>query len=144
MRTTYSLETITNAPGTPAPQLGDMIAVPKDIGLHVGIFVGNRGGLTCGVIHNDRNTGAVILSSMEDFRKGKQIRIHKPVQGGWFERERIVQAAFSLIGRKYDLLRFNCEHAANLSQTGVAESPQLQGFAIVAILGFLHSRALSE
>jgi hypothetical protein len=46
-------------------------------------------------------------------------------------REMVVPKINALIGARYDLVNFNCEHFANLIQTGVAVSKQVA----IAVLG---------
>ena len=38
--------------------------------------------------------------------------------------------AESLLGWKYGLLNFNCDHLVTYAQDGIATSPQLQGVAL--------------
>jgi hypothetical protein len=116
-------------------QPGDMIRVNRLIYNHVGIYVGRRFSdeRIDGVIHNDK-FGGVVVSTLADFSCGAAVQLHKPATGDYFEREAIVERAFSLIGQKFDLLKFNCEHAANWAQTGKSESPQLRGAIALAAL----------
>jgi hypothetical protein len=114
-------------------QIGDMIRVDRPLYRHVGIYVGQRAFDPRDVIHNDKG-GGVVLSTLADFSAGSAVFIHQPAAGDIFEREAIVQRAFSLLGIKFDLLAFNCEHAATFAQSGKSESPQLQAFAVVALL----------
>jgi hypothetical protein len=57
------------------------------------------------------------------------------VNGGWFRQEQVVRRSLSLLGQQYDLLNFNCEHAAYYAATGIKRSPQL-GFAVLALAVF--------
>jgi hypothetical protein len=111
-------------------QNGDMIEV---VGLpfprHVGIYASGRG-----VVHNHKSC-CVELTSMAGFSGGRPVRVISRVVGPWFEQEQAVQRALSLVGQRYDLLNFNCEHAAYYAQTGVAKSPQLVGFAALCLIG---------
>ena len=64
--------------------------------------------------------------------------LHKAAVGDYWQRQQIADRALSLLGTRYHLLNFNCEHAANWAQTGRPESPQLKGaFAVGAIIIFL-------
>jgi hypothetical protein len=79
---------------------------------------------------------------METFSGGRPVRVISRVVGSVFDQEQVVQRALSLVGQRYDLLNFNCEHVAYYAQTGVAKSPQL-GFAALCLLvvfGFLAFR----
>ena len=109
-------------------QNGDMVEV---VGLpfprHVGIYAGGRG-----VVHNQKSC-CVVLTDMAGFSGGRPVRVISRVVGSWFEQQ-AVQRALSLVGQRYDLLNFNCEHAAYYAQTGIAKSPQL-GFATLCVIG---------
>ena len=99
------------------PQIGDMISIDRFGYKHVGIYVGMRGHGANDVVHNDKG-GGVVVASLADFSKGATIHLHKAASGDYFQREAIASRAFSLVGRKFDLFTFNCEHAANWAQTG--------------------------
>lgn len=112
-----------------------MIGVNRTFYNHVGIYVGRQpfGGE---VLHNDK-VGGVILSSLAEFSNGKFIYLHKKGPDDYFAQVTVVSRALSLLGRKFDLLTFNCEHAANFAQAGETKSPQLQlaGLCLFAICG---------
>ncbi len=113
---------------------GDKIQVQRFLYRHVGIYLGPRLDGRC-VAHNDKKTGVVILSTFEKFLGGSAVSIEIPAPADSFARTQVVQRALSLLGTKYDLWKFNCEHYANYSQTGKATSPQLSAaFALAAIV----------
>jgi hypothetical protein len=113
-------------------EVGDMIAVGRFFYKHVGIYVGPRHlGGAC-VVHNCKGNG-VILSTLSDFSGNSKIFIHQKATGNFYEREMIAQRALSLLGTKYDLIKFNCEHAATKAQSGVAQSPQIAAAALIAL-----------
>jgi Lecithin retinol acyltransferase len=116
-------------------ELGDIIRIQCPGYQHVGVYVGVQG--VCGecVIHNSK-LGGVILSTLTEFSGGSQIFIHQKATCPWYERGAIVQRAWSLLGSKYNLFNFNCEHAAYYAQRGKAESPQISAFAFIALLLF--------
>jgi len=118
-------------------QNGDMIEVigPFPFPRHVGIYADGRG-----VVHN-RKSRCVQLTDMAGFSGRQPIRVISRVLGSWVEQEQVVQRALSLVGQRYNLLNFNCEHAANYAQTGVPRSPQLE-FATLFLLGVLGFLAL--
>ena len=127
-------------------QVGDMIRINRVGYSHVGIYVGERfvGGQAGNIVHNDK-FGGVVLSTLEQFAGGALVNLHKPATGDYFEREAIANRAIFLIGKEFDLLAFNCEHAANWAQNGKAESPQLQGALFLAVfVGLLAVLAGSE
>jgi hypothetical protein len=117
-------------------QVGDKIYVQRLGYRHVGIYVGPRfakGKNGC-VVENDRESGGVILSDLTEFSDGNTTHLESRVARNYYEQELIAQRAMSLLGKKFDLLTFNCEHAANWAQTGNAESPQIQHAFIVVLL----------
>jgi len=120
MNTNVSLET------------GDIIGVAKFGYRHVGVYAGPRFDRR-DVVHNNK-FGGVVLSSFAEFSGGSPVYIQQKASGDYFDREIIKQRALSLLGKKYDLLLFNCEHAATFAQSGQAKSPQLQGFALLGLL----------
>jgi hypothetical protein len=116
-------------------EVGDIIRIQYPGFMHVGVYVGAqdfRGGC---VVHNSK-LGGVILSTLDEFSGGAQIFIHRKATGNWFQLEAVAHHALSLLGKKYDLLAFNCEHAANWAQQGKAESPQISVLAIIALFLF--------
>jgi hypothetical protein len=118
-------------------EIGDMIAVRRFGFRHVGIYVGPRHlGGAC-VVHNCKGKG-VILSTLSDFSGNSQVFIQQKATGNFYEREMIAQRALSLLGTKYDLIKFNCEHAATTAQSGIGRSPQIAAIALLALfaLGF--------
>jgi Lecithin retinol acyltransferase len=120
------------------PQVGDVIKVNCGVYWHVGVYVGWRAGDSRDVVHNDKNQG-VIPSTLAEFSGGRPVMLHRQAVGDWHERKRIARRAIDLIGAKYDLWKFNCEHAASLAQTGKAESPQIAAFVFLAcvVLGLV-------
>lgn len=116
-------------------QNGDLIEV-VGVGFprRVGIYAAGRG-----VIHNHKSC-CVIFTSLTEFSGGRSVRVISRVVGSPFDQEQVVQRAFSLIGQQYNLLKFNCEHAAYYAQTGVAKSPQL-AFAALCLLGLVGALA---
>jgi len=114
-------------------EVGDIIRIQCPGFVHVGVYVGPRGfGGNC-VVHNSK-FGGVILSTLAEFSGGAQIFIHQKATCHWFQRETIAQRALSLLGLRYNLFKFNCEHAAYYAQRGKAESPQISALAIVALV----------
>lgn len=118
------------------PQIGDMIRVSRVFYNHVGIYAGARGFDGRCVVHNDKN-GGVVFSTLAEFSGGAPVHLHKAATGNYHERMEIADRAFSLIGQKFNLVKFNCEHAATWSQTGKMESPQLEGYVFLCLLAIL-------
>lgn len=119
------------------PETGDKLKVIGVSGIsHYGVYVGPRGFDGRDVVHNAKN-GGVELVRLQEFAAGNQVVIVDPVKMSWQERWQIAGRAISLLGRKYDLINFNCEHLANFATTGRAVSPALQLVAVVGVIGFL-------
>jgi hypothetical protein len=114
-------------------QVGDMIRIQGFGYQHVGIYVGLCGLNGACVVHNCKGKG-VILSTEQEFSGGKQIMMHQKATVPDHQRQQIAQRALSLLGTKYDLWNFNCEHAASYAQNGVANSPQIAGVAVLGLL----------
>jgi hypothetical protein len=111
-----------------------MIAVSRLGYKHVGIYVGPRRFDGACVVHNRKREG-VMLSTLNDFSGNSRIFIHRKAEGNFHEREMIAQRALSQLGTKYDLFKFNCEHAATNAQSGVAQSPQIAVAVLLALFG---------
>ena len=59
----------------------------------------------------------------------------------------VVERARALLGQKYDLLTFNCEHFVNFAAVGEKQSPQLHravGWGIVGAVGAWALRAFAN
>jgi hypothetical protein len=122
-------------------EMGDMIRIQRFGYSHIGIYVGWMRGRNC-VVHNDK-FGGVVLSTLEEFSDNQPVHIHKKAPDDYFVRTMIKGRAMALLGKKYDLLTFNCEHLANLVQSGKSESPQLQG-AVLLFLCIIGVAALAS
>lgn len=121
-------------------RVGDAIRIERFGYNHVGVYVGQRRGIEDAVVHNDKGIG-VVLCTLSQFADGKVLHLHNASQGNEFEREQIAERALSLLGKKFDLITFNCEHLVNYAQNRNAESPQMQtaagGVFIVGLLSLL-------
>jgi uncharacterized protein YycO len=96
---------------------------------HVGIYAEGRG-----FVHNSK-AGSVQLTDRNGFAGDRPIRVIWRIANTdmWADQqEEAVQRAISLMGTPYDLLNFNCEHAAYYAVTGTPKSPQLN-FALAAL-----------
>jgi hypothetical protein len=113
--------------------VGDIIHINKFGYQHAGVYIGNQGFEPDCVVHNVKGHG-VIMSSLADFSEGTEIFIRHKATGNHYDRLTIAQRALSLLGTKYDLLNFNCEHAAYYAHRGMAESPQIAGAAAFAVI----------
>ena len=115
----------------------DRIIVPKsaaNIIQHHGIYVGYDANGQHWFLEN-HHVGGVRYITAENFFKGisaDKIRIQH-FTGYQSQRSDAVNVAKSMVGRSYDLLRYNCEHYSNEVQYGKPESTQVTvGLAVVA------------
>jgi hypothetical protein len=110
--------------------VGDIIERPGPFGKrHRGIFVGFDEYGRAWVIHNDMG-GIVCWVLFEHFAADLPVTIASRKARSPYEQRAIVSRAQSLLGWRYDLLNFNCDHLVTYAQDGVATSPQLQGLAL--------------
>src|SRR5262245_34720371 len=115
-------------------QVGDKLGVPGFPGTrHYGIYVGTTQGFLRGVVHNAKGLG-VVLTELDAFTVGQAVAVETRVVGGWPAQRLVAERALSLVGRSYDLVNFNCEHAATWAQSGRATSPQVGGLVAAMVL----------
>jgi len=91
-------------------QPGDILVRKKSlfgIVAHYGLYVGEGK-----VIDNHPDRG-VSVQSYSQFLNGKNLERVKRFKGSGEARSRIVENAISMLGAKYDLISFNCEHFVN-------------------------------
>lgn len=86
-------------------------------------------------IHNTWERGRVTRATLDEFSHGRRVRVDQRAQAG--KAGLVVRRAESLLGQKYDFVRFNCEHAANYALTGRGHSNQILvgGLLLVGLLG---------
>lgn len=124
-------------------QTGDMIQRPGPLRTdHVGIYLGRDAWGRQWVIHNAKS-GFVHEDLLEMFAAGLPVALKSRVARNSYEQRLIVERARSLLGQKYDLLNFNCDHFATFAQTGVAFSPQLRAFAGFVGMAFVVGLAMA-
>lgn len=122
-------------------KIGDKIRVRGPYATwHYGMYIGRyfddrRGLIDHAVVHNSKVQRGVVIDSLARFCGGKQVFIEGRAAAGY--ENVVVQRALSLVGSKYDLLGFNCEHLVNLAQTGEHKSQQLRNAAGLTALGIL-------
>jgi hypothetical protein len=107
---------------TYTPRIGDVIFVRRGFYRHAGVYVGSRPGDCRDVVHNDKAKG-VLLSNLAIFSGGAGVGLHMPAAGNCFQKQAAANRALSLLGRKYDLWKFNCEHEA---EAEVSFWPQME------------------
>ncbi|MBK9002191.1 MAG: lecithin retinol acyltransferase family protein [Myxococcales bacterium] len=101
---------------------GDKIWVPGPyLTKHYGIYIGQyfddgRGLIEHAVVHNSKVQHGVVIDSFGRFCSSQAVTIERRAVPGY--ESAVVQRALALVGSKYDLLGFNCEHMVNLAQSG--------------------------
>ena len=122
------MTTFQNAPSLFA---GDVLVAKKRKGLgrilkHYIVYVGMN------TFVGNLFDGVKILSDLELM---ELLREYEPVSvrrfmGSYYQRNEAVNRAYSMLGERYSLLNFNCEHFANSVQFGKSESGLVRsGFA---------------
>ena len=118
-------------------QTGDRLIRRKGpLSRHHGIFVENFDG-TALVAENQAGNGVQYVS-LEDFLQGSSANLVNIVRfpGTEEARQHVIMRINALIGVQYDLVNFNCEHFAELIQSGVATSLQVKNTLLgLAVLG---------
>lgn len=116
-------------------EIGDKVRVRADFGFyHYAIYVGPCGPYGEDVVHNEKG-GRVVFAYFHDFADGRDVEVAQRAARSWEEREAIVRRAISLLGRRYDLVNFNCEHFANYAIAGVLRSETIAALVALAFVG---------
>jgi hypothetical protein len=118
-------------------QPGDVLISPKSLfGIikHSIVFCGYDQYGTDLYLENNPLNGVQWLAGVDIFEQYNIIAIRK-FGGDETERALAIQRAESLVGAKYDLLKFNCEHFTNFVQTGMSFSKQSDAGKGLAALG---------
>lgn len=126
-------------------QSGDAIQRPGPFGtMHRGIFAGFDLAGRAWVIHNAKDQ-FVKWDLLETFAEGQTVSFLKRVARNAYEQNLIVARAKSLVGQKFDLWTFNCDHLVTYALAGVPKSPQL-GFFLggILVLGALGGLAVAS
>ena len=117
-------------------QIGDRLIREKGIvSKHHGIYVGVHDGIPL-VAENQVNNGVryVQLINFLNGNFNNVTRIER-YSGSEYARDQIIPRINKLLGTKYDLINFNCEHFAELIQNGVSKSNQVKTGLGIALLG---------
>jgi hypothetical protein len=83
------------------------------------------------VIANSGETGGPAEQSWTMFVKGRDYRAYYP---STLPAETVLYNAYSMLGTRYDLIHWNCEHFANACHGKPAHSHQVRGGLMVAAL----------
>lgn len=107
-------------------------------GRHYGV-VAEGGPRGISVVHNDKDAGYVHETYYREFSGGAIVYLVSRKAQNDRERSIIALRARSLIGTKYELLNFNCEHAANYAETSEAVSPSVGKIVLLGLALFVFS-----
>lgn len=121
---------------------GDVLKRPGPWGIaHVGLYAGIDVAGREWVIHNAKDD-CVRWDLLDAFGAGNAVSVLRRAPSP-HEGAAILARARSQLGRKFDLINFNCEHFVSCAWASGAGSPQLRGLALgaaaLACLGFLAS-----
>ena len=119
-------------------QPADRIVVPKsDLRFvqHHAIYLGKDSNGTDWIAENKVGKGVQRVTAIDFFNDVIGITRVEPFRGSESERINAVNNAIALIGSKYNLLQFNCEHYANVVQHKHAASPQVKTGIGIGLLG---------
>jgi hypothetical protein len=108
--------------------LGDKCWVQLFLKKHYGICTGLGPDGRLWFVHNTPG-GGVVHTTQDEFAGGGAIEVE---QRAWGQGAAVAQRARNLVGQRYDLLTFNCEHAANLAAGGIAASRQVRNVLATA------------
>jgi hypothetical protein len=117
-------------------QPGDRLVLPKsDLGFvqHHAIYIGNDIYGNRQYVENYIGKGVQMVNENHLFRDGFYLTRIEPFAGNDFQRQLAINRAIALIGKRYDLVNFNCEHYANIVQYNKPYSRQV-GNGILATL----------
>ena len=118
-------------------QPGDIISAGRLLYRHVGIVHGWNARGEVIVIDNSPESGGVATRTLRAFVDGSDLRVerraHPQHAPEWIAR------AQARVGRRYDLLAYNCEHFIHEVTHGAPASPQLQrAGAVIAVAGLAY------
>lgn len=119
---------------------GDRIVVPKSnlrLIQHHAIYIGKDHLGQRLYIENAIGQGVQLITESYLFRDGYNLTRIEPFTGNEYQRRRAVEIALKMIGHKYDLINFNCEHYANSVQYNNRYSKQVGNGVIFGVLAFL-------
>ena len=113
---------------------GTVLGVRFGLIEHVGIVTDRTIDGMPAVISNSRAHGGVREEALSSFAEGRPFRVYKTM--GKLPKREISRRARRMIGRRYDVLRFNCEHFVRIAHGRKPRSPQLHTALAVAAGAF--------
>lgn len=118
--------------------IGDRIVVPKSLFnliQHHAVYLGKENGLHY-IIENKERIGVQVVTAEQFFTGVQQItRVEHFIPSYNYTRQHLLRRALALVGTKYHLTKYNCEHFANDVIYGQRNSRQIeavQGFTTLA------------
>src|SRR5437016_695383 len=115
-------------------EVGDKLRVLSALAIyHYGIYIGSWGHYRECVVHNAKFK-QVEIATLAVFSDGRQVEIAERVARTPWDASEIVDRALSVVGRRYDLLNFNCEHVVSYALKGQAVSPTARAAVAVTVL----------
>lgn len=118
-------------------QPGDRLVLPKsNLGLvqHHAIYIGIDAYGNRQYLENYIGKGVQMVNENHLFRDGYYLTRIEPFTGNHFQRGLAVNRAVALIGTRYDLVNFNCEHYANAVQYNKPFSNQVGNGVLATLL----------
>ena len=116
-------------------QAGDILVRQKGLFNHYAIGVGPNM-----VVHNTSEHGSHV-STPAEFASGQPFAWYRPNLSDP-EKVTIAGRALLTLSQRYDVLSNNCEHTIAYAQSGVAQSPTVAAFFVLAALGTIGYLAL--
>lgn len=108
---------------------GDILTRPKALGIitHVGVAIAPDR-----ILQNTPSKGEH-LTTVQEFSAGKPIKVHRIGANPSI----VVARAQTILAnpQQYDVIQNNCEHTATKIVHGIARSPQVAFFGVLALLG---------
>lgn len=125
----------------------DRLVLPKSsIGLvqHHAIYVGKDNKGNRWYVENALGKGVQMVTESILFRDGYEMTRIEHFVGNQYQRKVAVSLAMQSLGRKYDLLNFNCEHFANSVQHRKSYSNQVGNGIVLGLLALVLGVGLSN
>lgn len=106
-------------------KIGDLIVRQKGpFSTHYLVWIGWHNGIQ--VVAENQSGIGVRYVSLQEALAGNPIKRFEPFGGTEYQRHLVVGKINSMLGKKYDLVVFNCEHFARWISTGKIESKQVK------------------
>lgn len=121
---------------------GDIIVRTKGIfSTHFMIFIGHQQGKV--IVAENQVGHGVRYATLDDALNGNQIIRTEKFMGLEHERNNVIPRVNSILGKSYNLTKFNCEHFARFIAEGKARSRQIRigsNLLLVAGLGLIGNK----